>query len=360
MLQAEYLKYKLNFKFKAGTSRGVLEDREIFFVRLFNPEYPDIFGLGECAPLTGLSPESIAFLDKELPQICHNIRQMDSLEISDLQELLTGNVPALKFAIEMAILDLKNGGERALFSNGFYDSGRTIPINGLVWMGDRNLMLQRLKEKIEEGFNCIKIKIGAIDFQDELNLIKFIRSQYSKDVIQIRADANGAFEPDDALDYLEALSKYQLHSVEQPIKARQWKAMEKICRETPVPVALDEELIGLKSQEEKMEILDTIRPQYITLKPTLVGGLVETSSWIELAVDKGIGWWITSALESNIGLNAIAQFCAGYQLNMHQGLGTGQLFTNNIPAPLKMEGGFLSYDTKRSWDLSLLNEWKSK
>lgn len=268
----------------------------------------------------------------------------------NLESLVPTSYPALRFALETAALDLMNGGERIILENSFSAGRQEIPINGLVWMGGKRLMLDRIKKKIEAGFDCIKIKIGAINLEEELELLKFIRSTYTADDIVIRLDANGAFSESEVLDILHRLSKFEIHSIEQPIQAGNWEAMSKVCSESPIPTALDEELIGILDQDQKTSLIEAICPQFIILKPTLVGGLEQSREWIELADEHGIGWWMTSALESNIGLNAIAQFVSEYDTILPQGLGTGQLFHNNIPSPLYIRNGNLGYDQDSQWD----------
>ncbi len=260
----------------------------------------------------------------------------------------------------MALIDLKNKGERILYDNNFSNGLDKIPINGLVWMGDFNFMNDQIQEKIAAGFDCIKLKIGAINFEEEITLIKKIRQEYSEEDIQIRVDANGAFKPQNALEKLKVLSELKLHSIEQPIRQKQWAEMAKLCEETPLPIALDEELIGIHSTEEKERMLNEIKPHFIILKPSLVGGFGSSEEWINIAEKNGIGFWITSALEANIGLNAIAQWT--YKITqvkptrkMYQGLGTGKLFSNNIDSPLEIINGHLFYNQEEAWNLNRLN-----
>jgi len=353
-MKIEIQKYRLNFTFEARTSRGVMTSKESWFIKLYDAENPEIFGIGECGPLQGLSPDLNGKLAEIMRDLLHEVTATDHLELADLEKIIPVNYPALRFAMETAILDLRNGGKRILYENEFTKSLRSIPINGLVWMGDKQAMIQRIMDKINEGYTCIKIKIGAIDFEDELALLKFIRSQFSSDQVTIRLDANGAFKITDAPGILNRLSAFDIHSIEQPITAGNWLAMEKLCNLSPIPIALDEELIGLHDQKYKIELLEKIRPSYIILKPTLIGGLHKSEEWIELATKLNIGWWITSALESNIGLNAIAQFTANYPTDIPQGLGTGQLYHNNIPSPLSIKRGALIHDNFANWDLSNL------
>jgi o-succinylbenzoate synthase len=350
-MKIDVLKYTLKFNFSAITSRGSLNSKESFFIRISTEQKPATYGLGECSLLPGLSPD----LDGDLMAMFeHCAAALSGLEILDVQQLkkiINGNYPALLFGLETALMDLMNGGERIIYNNQFVNGKISIPINGLVWMGDKAQMMQRIQEKIEDGFDCIKIKIGGIDFEDELDLLRAIREEYAKDEIMIRLDANGAFKPEVVLDNLERLARFDIHSIEQPISAGDWKAMQEICKYTPIPVALDEELIGLHNGDYKARMLDEINPQYIVIKPSLVGGLRESEEWIQIAAQRAIGWWITSALESNIGLNAIAQFTSNQKLDMPQGLGTGMLYKNNIQSPLVIIDAHLKYDAASSWDV---------
>lgn len=354
-MKIEIRKHKLNFKFKAGTSRGAMTYKDSWFIKLFDNENPDVFGLGECGPLNGLSKDLNGDLEKEIEHCVNRVTARDDIGPLDVHRVIHQDYPALRFALETAILDLAKGGKRILFNNAFTNSEQPIPINGLVWMGDKDLMLQRVKEKIDAGYSCIKIKIGAINFEDELTLLKYIRDQYSSDQITIRLDANGAFEPEEVFGVLDQLSAYDIHSIEQPIMAGNWKSMRKVCRASPIPIALDEELIGIHQDEVMTQMLDYIKPDFVILKPTLLGGLSDSQKWINLATAKNIGWWFTSALESNIGLNAIAQFAANLPIRMPQGLGTGQLFHNNIDSPLMIKNAALFHDLNSDWDLSLLS-----
>ena len=321
----------LHFKQPAGTSRGVYTTRKIWLVHLYED---DRHGVGECAPLPDLSCDALPDEEYEvrLSQFCASLCQSGVLEYDSLRDY-----PSMLFSLETALLSLQNGD--CLFDTAFSRGEVGIPINGLVWMGNHEEMLQRMEEKLEKGFRCIKLKIGAIDFDQELDLVKRIRDRFSFHEVELRLDANGAFPYSDALYKLELLSQYAIHSIEQPIKAGQWAYMAELCRESPLPIALDEELIGVNDPEMKRHMLNIIKPRYIILKPSLHGGMAGCREWIECARDMGIGSWITSALESNIGLNAIAQFASsvyGDRITMPQGLGTGQLFTDNIPVPLEI------------------------
>jgi len=348
-LEAAYFKHTLEFKIPGGTSRGVLKTRDVYFLKVYEAKNPDVFGLGECAPLPGLSIDYTADFEETLSGLCVHMFQIDNF----FDQRLT-QYPSILFGLETALLDLKNGGQRKLFENNFTNGKEGIRINGLIWMGDKEFMMQQIKSKLASGFTCLKLKIGAINFDDELELLRYIRSQFSADQLELRVDANGAFDPNNALEKLTQLAEFELHSIEQPIAARQWKEMATLCKSTPLPIALDEELIGVIDEESKEQLLKEIKPQYIILKPSLIGGFKSGDEWIQLAEFNHIGWWNTSALESNIGLNAIAQWTASYKNPMPQGLGTGQLFTNNVSSPLTVTGENLTIDNNKSWDLSLL------
>lgn len=341
MHKFSFKKYTLNFKFEAGTSRGTLRTRDSWFIvlKLGNGKA----AIGECAPLEGLSADNIKMMESQIQTICDSLDQQKDF-------VIPSEFPSIRFGLEMAMLDLQNGGERILFPSDFTRGKATIPINGLVWMGDFDFMQKQVKEKIEAGFTCVKFKIGAIDFEKELDLIRQVRKEFSANDIEIRVDANGAFKPEEALEKLKRLSDYSLHSIEQPIRQNQWESMAELCDKTPLPIALDEELIGVFSQTEKRRLLLQIKPQYIILKPSLLGGFAASEEWIQLANEQNIGWWITSALESNIGLNAIAQWTYTLRNTMPQGLGTGQLFTNNFDSPLSIKNGNLFFQQAHQWD----------
>ena len=321
----------LHFKQPAGTSRGVYNTRLSHFVTIADEDGRK--GVGECAPLPDLSCDARDDYADILRLFC------DAIEITGeipYEEMLA--FPSMLFGIETAMLSYKRHSD-ALFDTPFGRGEEGIPINGLVWMGSFDEMMVRIEQKIEQGFNCIKLKIGAIDFENEMDMVKHIRARFSKDDIMLRVDANGGFTPHDAMSKLERLSKYDIHSIEQPIKQGQWEEMAHLCRNTPLPIAFDEELIGVNTTECKVELLDTLRPQYIVLKPSLHGGMAGTRQWVEMAAKRGIGSWITSALESNVGLNAIAHLTAdiyGSNITNAQGLGTGMLFTDNIPMPIEI------------------------
>lgn len=336
MLKAVYSKYLLDFKEPGGTSRGILTKKETWFIKIYHDTEPEINGIGECAVFRGLSADDRPNFEEKLQEVCRNINSIKPE--CDLPEW-----SSIRFGVEMALTDLKYGGKRILFPSSFTGENKEMEINGLIWMGDKKNMQQRITEKLNAGFHCIKLKIGAIDFEAELALLKAIRSQFKRNEIELRVDANGAFAPNEALSKLEQLARFDLHSIEQPIRQGQWEEMARLCRVSPIPIALDEELIGINESAEKKKMLDHIRPPYIILKPALAGGFSGSEEWIEAAKKEHIDWWITSALESNIGLNAIAQWAYTFHNPMPQGLGTGQVYTNNTPSFLNLKGSALSF-----------------
>ncbi len=329
----------LHFKQPAGTSRGVYTERKIWLVEMKEGERK---GIGECAPLPQLSCDDIPHYAETLRMFCDQIEQTGVIDYQALRPY-----PSMLFGLESAWAQLHVNGSAKLFDTPFGRGEEGITINGLVWMGTFEEMYQRIEEKIQAGFHCVKFKIGAIDWEREISLIIFIRQHFTKEQIELRVDANGGFTPQEAMRKLEQLATYDIHSIEQPIKQHQWKEMARLCHETPLPIALDEELIGINDTTSKIELLDTIHPKYIILKPSLHGGMHGSEEWIKLAQERSIGSWITSALESNIGLNAIAHFAAkvyGPHISMPQGLGTGQLFTDNIPMPIEIRGEKLYFN----------------
>ena len=326
----------LHFKQPAGTSRGVYTTRKVWYLHLTSPDYPGRTGIGECAPLPALSCDDLPDYEDILARACRRLEQCGG----ELDADALRDYPSILFGLETALRHLLTG-SWALYDTDFSQGKAGIPINGLIWMGNFDTMLSRIEEKMAAGFRCIKLKIGAIGFEDELALLRHIRAHFSSREIELRVDANGAFSPADAMEKLKRLSELELHSIEQPIRAGQWNEMARLCAATPFPIALDEELIGINRRDRKIELLETIRPQYIILKPSLHGGISGSEEWMELAAERGIGSWVTSALESNIGLNAIAQWCATLQPALPQGLGTGLLFTDNIDYPLHIEGDCL-------------------
>jgi o-succinylbenzoate synthase len=342
-LKATYQKYILNFKQPSGTSRGVMTEKETWFIILENNGKK---GIGECGILRGLSIDDRPDFEEQLKWVCNNIHLGKDLLWENLIEF-----PSIQFGIEMAFLSLQSEDSFLLFPSEFTKGEKSITINGLVWMGNPADMLLQIQEKIATGFSCIKLKIGAIDFEKELELLRYIRLNFTSHQIEIRVDANGAFDASMALDKLIQLSEFKLHSIEQPIAKKNTDSMSELCRNSPIPVALDEELIGVFTLQEKENLLLKIMPQYLILKPSFIGGFRGTLEWIKLAKKHNIGWWITSALESNIGLNAIAQFTFLQNNSMPQGLGTGGLFTNNFDCPLEVCDGQLWYSDKE-WNVN--------
>jgi o-succinylbenzoate synthase len=345
-MKATYKKYILHFNRPSGTSRGVMTEKETWFLIL---EENGTIGVGECGLLRGLSIDDRPDYEKKLQWVCENIHLgKDKL----WQELI--EFPSIQFGVEMAFLSLQSKTPFELFSSNFTERKSNMLINGLVWMGEESFMKQQIEEKLAQGFSCIKLKIGAIDFEKELGLLRFIRQNFDAKMIEIRVDANGAFCLNEALDKLNQLFEFKLHSIEQPIQKNHTDMMSELCKTTPIPIALDEELIGVFGIQQKESLLAKIQPQYIILKPSLVGGFKGTLEWIELAEKHNIGWWITSALESNVGLNAIAQFTYTLNNKMPQGLGTGGLYTNNFDCPLEIENGHIQYNPGKNWDVSNL------
>jgi o-succinylbenzoate synthase len=338
MYKASLHPHKLIFSHPGGTSRGVLTSKLSYYIHIWKDAAPEIIGQGECSILPGLSPDDRPQLEEKLQWCCQNIDALITNFHQQLQEW-----PAIRFALEMAVADLNNGGKGIYYPSDFTKGIKEIPINGLIWMGDVNEMSRRIEEKLEQGFNCLKLKIGALDFDSEIHLIKALRKRFSAQALELRVDANGAFSPQKTPEVLNQLAKLSVHSIEQPIKAGKWQQMAQLCANTPIPIALDEELIGLADENIRKEMITTIRPQYIIIKPSLTGGFFSSENWIKHAEAVNAGWWITSALEANIGLNAIAQWTATLNNPMPQGLGTGQVFTNNGDSPLVVERGKLKY-----------------
>ena len=348
-MKATYQKYILNFKNPSGTSRGVLNTKETWFLIV---EQDGKKGIGECGILRGLSADDRPDYEEKLTWTCQNIH----LGKDKLWEQLI-EFPSIQFGVEMAFESLASSNPFLLFPSEFTEGKKTISINGLIWMGEPQFMKQQIEEKLAQGFNCIKLKIGAIDFQKELDLLQFIRENFDEKSIEIRVDANGAFNKMEALNKLNQLSGFELHSIEQPISVKQYDSMAELCQKTPIPIALDEELIGVFNYSEKEALLQKIKPQFIILKPSFIGGFKGTKEWIDLAEKYQIGWWITSALESNIGLNAIAQWTFLQNNSMPQGLGTGGLYTNNFDCPLEVKNGQLQYNSEIDWEVNFDNNY---
>jgi o-succinylbenzoate synthase len=338
--------HKLQFKNPAGTSRGILLSKESWFIMI---ESDGLRGIGECSLIPGLSPDKRDSYEQQLDWLAKN---PDSYH-----EWISSNgdhYPSISFGLETALADLNYGGKQVFGETKFTNGKDSISINGLIWMGDPDLMRQQIREKIEAGFHCIKLKIGAIDFDDEMKLLGMIRQHFDASAVEIRVDANGAFAPGEALERLKQLSSFQIHSIEQPIGAGQTDEMARLCALSPVPIALDEELIQISDSFDRLKLLKQIKPAYIILKPSLVGGLKSSEQWIQMAENLNIGWWATSALESNIGLNAIAQWVYKKQSELPQGLGTGQLYINNIDSPLEIYNGKLFHNPAKPWVLKTL------
>lgn len=323
---AHYQKHILQFKRPSGTSRGVLYDKETYILQI---QKEGNNGVGECGLFRGLSYDDVADYEEKLQWLCHHIHEDEKL----IQEELR-HYPSIFFGYEQAKLNLDFGSD-TYFPSDFPSGKKGIRINGLIWMGTADSMKSQIQEKLNDGFSCIKLKIG-VDWPSELEIINQLRKEFNKDRLEIRVDANGAFTFEKAKQVLEDLYRLEVHSIEQPIKAGNWKEMAALCANTPTPIALDEELIGIVHLQDKKTLLQEIQPQYIILKPTLVGGYLGSDEWINAAEKQKIGWWITSALESNVGLNAIAQYTFTKNNHMPQGLGTGGLFINNFPTHLKI------------------------
>ena len=346
MIKATYKKYNLNFKTPSGTSRGILKIKETwFFILKDNGRV----GIGETGLFRGLSIDDVDHYENKLKWVCNHIDLGLELLRKQLYEF-----PSIQFGLEQAFLSLKSESSFELFPSSFTRGKKSIPINGLIWMGNKSFMKNQIQEKLKSGFSCLKMKIGALNFDAEMELLKEIRKEFLSNEIELRVDANGAFNPKNALEKLHRLSALEIHSIEQPIQQGQVQEMAELCSKTPLPIALDEELIGVFSSEQKKKLIATIAPQYIILKPSLIGGFAGSEEWINLAQQYNCGWWITSALESNVGLNAIAQFTYTLQSNLPQGLGTGGLFTNNFTSPLEVKNGTLQYDPLLNWNLNLL------
>ncbi len=344
-MKASVNPYRLQFKRPGGTSRGVLTHKDTWFL-ILNDQGRQ--GVGECGMFRGLSQDDVPEFESKLNWTANHIDQ----DFETLYESLS-EFPAIQFGLEMAIRSFSSPDPFELYSSEFTRGSGSIPINGLIWMGDPDFMKSQIAKRIEDGFDCIKMKIGAIDFEVEYNILRTLRETYAEKDIQIRVDANGAFSPQGALEKLKRLSALQIHSIEQPIAAGQHDSMAQLCQDSPLPIALDEELIGISEKHEKQQLLEELRPHYIILKPSLIGGYRKSEEWIELSNQLDVGWWVTSALESNIGLNAIAQWVFELKSEMHQGLGTGSLFTNNIDSPLIVKNGTLRYQPENNWNFNL-------
>lgn len=343
MIRARVKRIDFQFITPGQTSRGTLHSKPSWFFILKDDER---IGVGECSVIPGLNPEYKEGYEQKIQEVAETINMGSIPSLADLSDY-----PSICFGLETALLDLNHHPQGILFSSAFTQGEEGIPINGLIWMGSKAEMQSRIREKLNAGFRVLKLKVGAIDFDEEIGLLKSIRKEFSPDNLELRLDANGAFTPSNALENLKRLSDFQIHSIEQPILAGQRDEMARLCSISPIPIALDEELIGVHSKEQKVELLSTIKPQYIILKPSLIGGLEQSDEWVELAKLQGKGWWATSALESNVGLNAIAQWVLTHTPKVVQGLGTGLVFSNNIPSPLELRGSYLFCNPEMKWGL---------
>lgn len=349
-VRASFLKKVFRFNFKARTSRGLMKDKSSWFIRIWDYHKPEIFGVGECGPLPGLSIDDRPDFEEALAGVIDQINasSFDGYDHEAVKNFIKPGFPSITFGLETALRDLQNGGKRIIYNNSFLQ-GQPISINGLIWMGDMDFMMNQINQKVARGFKCLKLKVGGLDFDRECDILSYIRRRYFREDITIRLDANGALKIDEVLYKLDEMAKFRIHSIEQPIKPG-LEEMEELCRKSPIPVVFDEELIGVESNEDKTRLLEKLKPHFIVLKPTLHGGLKSCEEWIAIAESLKIGWWITSALESSIGLNAICQFAANYQTQLHQGLGTGTIYENNIASPLTVGGGNIFYDRDLLWD----------
>lgn len=343
-LQASFTKAVFKFNFKARTSRGLMRDKTSWFIQIWRDEKPEVIGIGECGPLPGLSIDDRPDFESVLQEVVERLAKATGQD--DALRTVPNGFPSILFGVETALLDLQHGGKRVIFQNDFM-KGSPIPINGLIWMGDLDFMMDQINKKVAQGFRCIKLKVGGLDFDKECDVLNYVRKRYYREQIEIRLDANGAFKPEEALYKLKELSRFQVQSIEQPLKAGS-EYLEALCRKSPIPIALDEELIGVQAKEREA-LLRRVQPQFIILKPTLHGGISGCRHWIELAESLQIGWWMTSALESNIGLNAICQFAAEFPIRIPQGLGTGSIYENNIASPLVVKNGYIQHVDSGGW-----------
>ena len=344
MLKATASKHVLNFYTPAGTSRGYLTTKTSYIISISDTNEPDIKGTGECSLIKGLSPDPENDFEVMLAKVCEDPAKYISTANPDLN-----CYPSIRFGLETAWKDLQGGGKKILYPSDFTENRSGIPINGLIWMGSRANILQQVRMRIEEGYRCIKMKVGALDFKEEIGILKTIRQEYKNDDIVLRVDANGAFQYENALEKLKILSELELHSIEQPIKPGNWELMAELCEKSPVPVALDEELFFKDAVDNKSNLLSVICPRYIILKPSMLGGFAKSMEWIHEAEKTNSGWWITSALESNIGLNALAQWTFTLNNSTYHGLGTGKLFSNNFPSTLEIRNGELRMISKSAF-----------
>jgi O-succinylbenzoate synthase len=359
-LRARFVRKTFHFTFVARTSRGIMKDRTSWFVIFTDDRQPGVQGIGECAPLPGLSGEWTDKYEDKVSALVNTINQLNIETVpSSLAEVrafiaahlhIGDNDASVLTGAEMGLLDLAHGGHRKIFESSF-NEGKPIPINGLIWMGGMDFMLQQIEIKIRDGFRCIKLKVGGLDFEKECDILQYVRRKYFRDDITIRLDANGAFKPEDAMYKLKELSKFSVHSIEQPIKKGS-EFLKELCATSPIPIALDEELIGCAAASRR-DLLTSIKPQFIVLKPSLHGGFGGVEDWITTARSLGIGWWLTSSLESAIGLNALAQFAGQFNPDLPQGLGTGTIFEDNFQSPLGISGQTLALNPRETWEIAL-------
>lgn len=336
-MKAFWTPYTLNFNFDARTSRGAMSVKDTYFIKVEDNSGTTL-GYAECPLFKGLSAEDSPLFEDKLAMACKNPEEATNSDCS-----------SIRFAFESIAL---RG------SRDWCAGAKSIEINGLIWMADKQTMARQIAHKLEAGFKVLKLKIGGIDFEQELDLIKSIRNTFSSKDLEIRLDANGSFTPQNALTRLEELSRFDIHSLEQPIRAGQWTEMRQVIERSPIAIALDEELIGVRSMEQKKDLLDALSPHYIILKPSLCGGFRDADEYIALTEERGIGWWATSALESNIGLSAIAAWLSHRDISMPQGLGTGQLYTNNFACPLQLDGSKLTYNPALEFQSLESLSWK--
>lgn len=344
MVRASYIAHPLVFVRPAGTSRGFLEEKPCWFIKLQSARGPS--GIGEVSFIPGLSVEDQEDLEIQVDHVCKLISRGEMDPSQHLPAL-----PGVQFALETAVRDMETGGKQLLYPSAFTAGEAGIATNGLIWMGSKTFMISQIREKMKLGCKVLKVKVGALDFPEELELLNWIRSEFGSQDLEIRLDANGAWTPDEARLKMEQFSRFFIHSIEQPIARGQLDDLARLCRDSAIPVALDEELIGISDPLERNELMDKVRPAYIIIKPGLLGGFSVAADWIALADIYRAGWWVTSALESNVGLSAIAQWTWQLGVRRHQGLGTGALYTNNIHSPLLMRGEQLWYRPGIKWDL---------
>ena len=346
MIRATWKEITLTPKFELGTSKGPITSRTVWYLIAWESDRPEIKGIGEAALFPGHSKEFPADVKLKLTELCQDTSNWRERLTTDLVD-----VPSVRFAVEQCMKDLEVSGSKILFPSAFTLGKQGIPINGLVWMGDKSTMRERIRERIDKGFTTIKMKIGAIGIEDELALLTSVRSEFTAKEIALRVDANGAFDARNVMDVLQRLAELEVESIEQPLPAGLYELTADLCARSPLPIALDEDLIGLNTRDSKVDLLDSVKPQHIVIKPSLVGGWAATEEWIALAKSRGTGWWITSALESSIGLSAIAQWTATLGVERVQGLGTGGVYSDNLPSPLEVTNGELRYRPEREWDL---------